>query len=601
MALIVRGECPFENKIRNAQNGGFDAAIVYDDRDKRNLVYMMMDPDGIQVHDVFVSKAAGEILKEHARGEDAECCIYLSHSDTAWTILAISFLSLLVLLAFLIIAFVVPRHWLHWQRTNYHFRSVDVRMLPGLPLFSFHSAHLNCNHNGETCAICLEDYKDGEILKVLPCQHDQEGNLASESVNVEDGLTSFLISLEAEVVTVDVKAAKVFLESGYVYLDVRTVEEFKKGHVHAEKIFNIPYMFNAPEGRVKNPKFLNEVSAVCKEEDHLVVGCQSGVRSLYAAADLLSAVMDEVEIDEDKSLALTPTWALATVITVMVCFGFFCQASLNQFGKWLDKTKRKALLSALEKIKDELMLFGFLSLLMGHWVVLVAKICVKTSALSSRFFPCAIYKLEGRVDSASSYSNNSSDRQEMYTMVHEHDHCPEGHESFASQESLEQLHRLMFVLGIIHVLYSFIAVALAMIKTHELPLAYDFHSYMLRSMEEEFRDIVGISLPLGSMLYVAFSWISMLILLIGTKLHRVVVKLAVEILDAATRLGNHQLNLRDKLFWFGKPKLLLWLIQLISFQNAFEMATFIWSLWEIRDSSCFMSNELFVIVRLIFG
>ncbi|KAJ9172656.1 hypothetical protein P3X46_015870 [Hevea brasiliensis] len=96
-------------------------------------------------------------------------------------------------------------------------------------------------------------------------------------------------SLEAEVVTVDVKAAKVFLESGYVYLDVRTVEEFKKGHVHAEKIFNIPYMFNAPEGRVKNPKFLNEVSAVCKEEDHLVVGCQSGVRSLYAAADLLSA------------------------------------------------------------------------------------------------------------------------------------------------------------------------------------------------------------------------------------------------------------------------------------------------------------------------
>lgn len=57
-----------------------------------------------------------------------------------------------------------------------------------------------------------------------------------------------------------------------------------------------------------------------------------------------------------------------------------------------------------------------------------------------------------------------------------------------------------------------------------------------------------------------------LILLIGTKLHRVVVKLAVEILDAAPRMGNHQLNLRDELFWFGKPKLLLWLIQLISFQ-----------------------------------
>ncbi|KAG8662819.1 hypothetical protein MANES_01G147900v8 [Manihot esculenta] len=69
----------------------------------------------------------------------------------------------------------------------------------------------------------------------------------------------------------------------------RTVEEFKKGHVQTEKILNIPYMFNTPEGRVKNPKFLNEVSAVCKEEDHLVVGCQSGVRSLSATADLLNA------------------------------------------------------------------------------------------------------------------------------------------------------------------------------------------------------------------------------------------------------------------------------------------------------------------------
>lgn len=43
--------------------------------------------------------------------------------------------------------------------------------------------------------------------------------------------------------------------------------------------------------------------------------------------------MDEVEIDEGKSLAITPTWALATVVTVMVCFGFFFQVLLDQFGK----------------------------------------------------------------------------------------------------------------------------------------------------------------------------------------------------------------------------------------------------------------------------
>ncbi|XP_037493513.1 MLO-like protein 4 isoform X2 [Jatropha curcas] len=384
--------------------------------------------------------------------------------------------------------------------------------------------------------------------------------------------------------------------------------------------------------------------------------------------------------EEGKSLAITPTWALASVITFMVSLGFFFQFSLERFGKWLDRTKRKALLSALEKIKDELMLFGLLSLLMGHWVVFVAKICVKSSDMSSRFFPCAIideFKLEEHsLDSAASYTNDSTARHDLHTFVRRHGHCPEGHEPFASQESLEQLHRLMFVLGVIHVLYSFIAITLAMIKiygwniweknakamailsaqdseqaefhnrrmtrlatfishrtshpwsqhgvlvwlTHDLPLTYDFHNFMLRSMEEEFRDIVGISLPLWIYAiccifldfhetYVYF-WLSflpaILVLVIGTKLHRVVVKLAVEIMDTDTGVGTlqyqfNQLNLRDELFWFGKPKLLLWLIQLISFQNAFEMATFLWSLWEVKGTSCFMSNKFFVGIRLTFG
>lgn len=33
---------------------------------------------------------------------------------------------------------------------------------------------------------------------------------------------------------------------------------------------------------------------------------------------------------------------------------------------------------------------------------------------------------------------------------------------------------------------------LLLLQTHQLPLTYDFHKYMIRSMEEEFRDTVGI-------------------------------------------------------------------------------------------------------------
>ncbi|KAJ6736856.1 MLO-LIKE PROTEIN 1 [Salix viminalis] len=390
-------------------------------------------------------------------------------------------------------------------------------------------------------------------------------------------------------------------------------------------------------------------------------------------------------MDKEVSLELTPTWAVVTVMVVMVSLGFFFQGSLKQLAKWLDRTKRKALLSALDKIKEELMVFGLLSLLMGHWIAFVAKICVESSTLSSKFYPCVVKKNNftpgNHILSRVKYSNDSFVKEL-------------GHESFVSHESLEQLHRLMFVLGVIHVSYSFIAIALAMIKIyswrtwenqaktmalqsvlgspeaafdetrqlstfifhhtshpwsqhrvlvwllcfsrqfwssinqadyfalrlgfiskHQLPLTYDFHNYMLRSMEEEFRDIVGISVPLwiygicciflnfhGTDFYFWLSFLpAILILLIGTKLHRVVVKLAVEIMNSFPWMRNHQLNLRDDLFWLGKPRLLLWLIQFISFQNAFEMSTFLWSLWEIKESSCFMENEKHVFIRLTFG
>ncbi|GMN29061.1 hypothetical protein TIFTF001_002272 [Ficus carica] len=394
-----------------------------------------------------------------------------------------------------------------------------------------------------------------------------------------------------------------------------------------------------------------------------------------------------MEDREGRSLEETPTWAFATVVTVMVSLGFFFHVSLKLFGKWLDKTRRKSLLAALEKIKEEVMLFGVLSLLMGHWIVVVAKICVKTTALSSRFFPCTATALEG--EKVSSVDDLLLSRSEFVNKT-------VFRKRFPVHEYCSELHRLIFVLGMTHVFYSFAAIALAMLKiyswrvweneakaianqsledhpeaqpnctrmrrmstfidqntshswsqhkslvwllcfsrqfwssihrsdymalrlgfitTHQLPLSYDFHNYMLRSMEEEFRDIVGISIPLwiyaiccifldfhGSNIYFWLSFLpAILILLIGTKLHRVVVKLAVEIMDNCPYVENRQFKLRDELFWFGKPRLLLLLIQLISFQNAFEMATFIWSLWEIKEPSCFMDNRRFLLIRLLFG
>ncbi|MFS7980522.1 hypothetical protein Hanom_Chr10g00940431 [Helianthus anomalus] len=155
----------------------------------------------------------------------------------------------------------------------------------------------------------------------------------------------------------------------------------------------------------------------------------------------------------------------------------------------------------------------------------------------------------------------------------------------------------------------------AFILNHNLTSKYDFHSYMIRSMEEEFQRIVGVSGPLwgfvvafmlfnvkGSNLYF---WIAIipitLVLLVGTKLQHVIATLALESAGVTGYVAETRLKPRDELFWFKKPELLLSLIHFILFQNAFELASFFWFWWQFGYDSCFIKNHLLVYMRLFLG
>uniref|UniRef100_A0A453TAK0 Rhodanese domain-containing protein n=1 Tax=Aegilops tauschii subsp. strangulata TaxID=200361 RepID=A0A453TAK0_AEGTS len=51
----------------------------------------------------------------------------------------------------------------------------------------------------------------------------------------------------------------------------------------------IPYMYSTGSGMAKNSHFVEQVSAIFRKDDEIIVGCQSGKRSLMAAAELCSA------------------------------------------------------------------------------------------------------------------------------------------------------------------------------------------------------------------------------------------------------------------------------------------------------------------------
>jgi rhodanese-related sulfurtransferase len=87
----------------------------------------------------------------------------------------------------------------------------------------------------------------------------------------------------------DPRAAKKLLDGaeGWVYLDVRTEEEFRAGH--ATGAWNVPVIVRDTAGRMlPNAEFVAVVKKNFPPTSRLVVGCASGVRSLRAC-DLLAA------------------------------------------------------------------------------------------------------------------------------------------------------------------------------------------------------------------------------------------------------------------------------------------------------------------------
>ncbi|XP_019157779.1 PREDICTED: MLO-like protein 1 [Ipomoea nil] len=79
---------------------------------------------------------------------------------------------------------------------------------------------------------------------------------------------------------------------------------------------------------------------------------------------------------EVTNLEQTPTWFVALVCTVIVAISLALERILHYLGKFLLKKKQKPLFEALQKIKEELMLLGFIFLLLTVFQNSILKICI---------------------------------------------------------------------------------------------------------------------------------------------------------------------------------------------------------------------------------
>ncbi|XP_065849090.1 MLO-like protein 13 isoform X2 [Euphorbia lathyris] len=338
--------------------------------------------------------------------------------------------------------------------------------------------------------------------------------------------------------------------------------------------------------------------------------------------------------EETNSLQFTPTWIVALVCFIIVLMSLFAERALHSLGKLLRKKKQEALFEALQKVKEELMLLGFISLLLTVTQTTISRICIPPH-LALHMLPCKREETERSSSHENYFRYAVNRRRHLLSESNNVAHCElEGKIQLISLEALHQLHIFIFVLAVVQVIFcattmvlggarirqwkvwedsikhetksegeakpeqedhhhlffekhargywrkaaivswmisffkhftgsitksDYVALRYGFIQTHcpHIP-RFDFHSYILRTLETDFRRICGISWYL---------WLFVVIFLL----------LNVQ--------GWHTY------FWLAFLPII----------NSFEIAFFFWIWFTYGFESCIMEKLGYIIPRLIMG
>ncbi|XP_073304085.1 MLO-like protein 1 isoform X1 [Primulina huaijiensis] len=402
------------------------------------------------------------------------------------------------------------------------------------------------------------------------------------------------------------------------------------------------------------------------------------------------------EEGEGASLEFTPTWVIAAVCTVIVAISLAAERLLHYTGKYLKSKDQKPLYEALQKVKEELMLLGFISLMLTVFQGRIVKICVPSNTMK-HMLPCSLShesSSTGEVPDASP-DLSSHHRRLFAAEAAGSGYCASKNKvPLLSLEALHHLHIFIFVLAIVHVTFSVLTVVFGGAKIrqwkhwevsiakdnhsvgevlkpkftnvhqhdfikkrflglgrHSVLLSwlhsffkqffgsvtrsdytalrlgfimthcrgnpkFDFHKYMIRALEADFKTVVGISWYLWIFVVIFLSlnvngwhtyfWIAffpfLLLLAVGTKLEHIISQLAHEVAEKHVAIeGDLVVQPSDDHFWFRRPHVVLFLIHFILFQNAFEIAFFFWIWVQFGFDSCIMGQVRYIVPRLIIG
>ncbi|XP_078524164.1 E3 ubiquitin-protein ligase RNF13 [Lissotriton helveticus] len=167
IVLIRRLDCNFDIKVLNAQQAGYKAAVVYN-VDSDDLISMGSNDieliKKIEIPSVFIGEASANSLKDEFTFERGGHIVLLPEWSLPLEYYLIPFLiivgiCLILIVIFMITKFVQDRHK---SRKN-RLRKDQLKKLP------VHKYKKGDEY--DVCAVCLDEYEEGDKLRILPCSH----------------------------------------------------------------------------------------------------------------------------------------------------------------------------------------------------------------------------------------------------------------------------------------------------------------------------------------------------------------------------------------------------------------------------------------------
>ncbi|XP_068457372.1 E3 ubiquitin-protein ligase RNF167 [Clinocottus analis] len=167
IALIRRYECNFDIKVLHAQRAGYSAAIIHNMYSDK-LLNMNYSNDTIaeeiEIPSVFTSYYASQILRNFIIPEQGAYVILKPEFSFPLSYYLIPFTGVVGMIIIVMCVVLVIRCVQYRKRMRKNRLSKD--QLKRIPIHRFSKGD-----DYDVCAICLDDYEEGDKLRVLPCSH----------------------------------------------------------------------------------------------------------------------------------------------------------------------------------------------------------------------------------------------------------------------------------------------------------------------------------------------------------------------------------------------------------------------------------------------